>query len=57
MMQWTSMEFSRERRSSFSPEIRTIGPLDFDGARRENVLRGAGYAWTPDLRVLTNSKR
>ena len=56
-MQWASMEFSRERRSSFSLEIRAIGPLDFDGARRENVLRGAGYAWTPDLRVLTNSKR
>ena len=57
MMQWSSMKFSRERRSSFSLEIRAIGPLDFDGARRENVLRGAGYAWTPDLRVLTNSKR
>ena len=57
MMQWASMEFSRERRSSFSLEIRAIGPLDFDGARRENVLRRAGYAWTPDLRVLTNSKR
>ena len=38
-----------ERRSSFSLKIRAIGPLDFDGARRENVLRGAGYAWTPDL--------
>ena len=33
-----------ERRSSFFPKIRAIGPLDFDGARRENVLRGAGYA-------------
>ena len=42
LMQWASMEFSRERRSSFSLEIREIGPLDFDGARRENVLRGAG---------------
>ena len=49
--------FSRERRSSFSLEIEEIGPLDFDGAGRENVLREAGYAWTPDLRVLTNSKR
>ena len=48
---------SRERVSDFSLEIHAIGPLDFDGARRENVLRGAGYAWTPDLRVLTNSKR
>ena len=51
LMQWASMEFSRERRSSFSLEIHAIGPLDFDGARRENVLRRAGYAWTPGLRV------
>ena len=48
---------SRERVSDFSLEIHAIGPLDFYGARRENVLCGAGYAWTPDLRVLTNSKR
>ena len=48
---------SRERVSDFSLEIHAIGPLDFGGARRENVLRGAGYAWTLDLRVLTNSKR
>ena len=33
----------------FSLRSRAIGPLDFDGARRENVLRGAGYAWTSDL--------
>ena len=51
------MEFSRERRSSFSLEIREIGPWDFDGAGRENVLRGAGYAWNPSLRVFDNSKR
>ena len=57
LMQWASLEFSRERRSSFSLEIREIGLLDFDGARRENVLRGAGYAWTPGLRVFDNSKR
>ena len=37
-----SMEFSRERRSSFSLQIHAIGPLDFDGARKESVLRGAG---------------
>ena len=49
--------FSSVRRSSFSLRSRAIGRLDFDGARRENVLRGAGYAWTLDLRVLTNSKR
>ena len=47
----------RERRYSFSLRSRTIGPLDFDGARRENVLRGASYAWTPGLRVFDNSKR
>ena len=47
----------RERRSSFSLRSRAIGPLDFDGAGRENVLRGAGYAWTPGLRVFDNSKR
>ena len=23
--------------------------MDFDGARRRNVLCGAGYEWTPDL--------
>ena len=56
LMQWASMEFSRERRSSFSLEIREIGRLDFDGARRENILRGAGYAWTPGLRVLTTPR-
>ena len=48
---------SRERVCDFSLEIHAIGPLDFDGARRENVLRGAGYAWTPGLRVFDNSKR
>ena len=35
------------RRSSFSLRSRAIGPLDFDGTRRRNVLRRAGYAWTP----------
>ena len=48
---------SRDRVSDFSLEIHAIGPLDFDGARRENVLRGTGYAWTPGLRVFDNSKR
>ena len=43
-MQWLPWSFFRERRSSFSLEIEAIGPLDFDGARREVVLRGAGYA-------------
>ena len=36
-------------RGSFSLRSQAIGPLDFDGARRENVLREAGYAWIPDL--------
>ena len=48
---------SRERVSDFSLEIHAIGPMDFDGARRESVLRRAGYAWTPGLRVFDNSKR
>ena len=43
------MWFSSVRRSSFSLRSRANGPLDFDGARRENILRGAGYAWTPVL--------
>ena len=51
------MVVPRVRRSSFSLRSRAIGPLDFDGARRENVLRGAGYAWTPDLGVSSNSLR
>ena len=48
-MQWASMAFFRVRRSSFSLGYLAIGSLDFDGARRENVLREAGYAWTPGL--------
>ena len=39
------------RRSSFSLRSRVIGPLDFDGARREVVLRGEGNVWTPILGV------
>ena len=45
------------KREDFSLGIQAIQPLAVFGARRKNVLRGAGYAWTPDLRVLTNSKR
>ena len=48
---------SRERVSDFSLEIHAIGPLDFDGARREAVLRGEDNAWTPDFGVFDNSKR
>ena len=39
------------RRSSFSLRSRVIGPSDFDGARREVVLRGEGNAWTLVLGV------
>ena len=49
LLQTENGVFSRERRSSFSLDIEAIGPLDFDGARGKNVLRGAGYAWTPGL--------
>ena len=47
----------RVRRCAFSLEYREIGPLAVDGARRGNVLRGVGYAWTLGLRVFDNSKR
>ena len=45
------------QRVCFSLRSRAIRPLADFGARRENVLRGAGYAWTPGLRVFDNSKR
>ena len=48
---------SRERVSDFFLEIHAIGSLDFDEARRETIQRGAGYAWTPGLRVFDNFKR
>ena len=38
---------SRER--NFSLEIHKIQPSAVFGVRRENDLRGAGYAWTPVL--------
>ena len=41
----------RERKSGFSLRSRAIGPSDFDGARREAVLRGEDNAWTPVLGV------
>ena len=44
------MEEFRERGTSFSLEIRAIGPSAVFGTRRKAALRGAGYAWTPDLR-------
>ena len=47
--QWPKMEEFRERRTSFSLEIRVIQPSADFGVRRENDLRGTGYAWTPVL--------
>ena len=44
-------------RSDFSLDFRQIRPSAVDGARREAVLRRAGYTWTPGLRVFDNSKR
>ena len=38
-----------ERRSSFSLKIRVIRPSAIFGLRRKDVLRGAGYMWTPVL--------
>ena len=44
------MEVFGERASDFSLEIWAIRPSAVFGTRREVVLRGEGYAWTPDLR-------
>ena len=48
---------SKERVSDFSLEMRTIRPSAVFGARRKNLLRGAGYAWTPGSGVSSNSSR
>ena len=37
------------RERNFSLEIHKIQPSAVFGVRRKHVLRGAGYAWTPDL--------
>ena len=39
----------RERMSNFSLESWAILPSVVFGTRRKNVLRRAGYVWTPDL--------
>ena len=44
-------------RGGFSLEIHKIRPSAGFGARRKNVLRGAGYAWTPGSGVSSNSLR
>ena len=43
------MEVLRERRTSFSLEIRAIRPSAVFGARRKAALRVEGFAWVPDL--------
>ena len=40
-----------ERVSDFSLEYRAIRLSEVFGSRRKDVLHGAGYAWTPVLRV------
>ena len=40
-----------ERVSDFSLEYRAIRLSEVFGSRRKDVLHGAGYTWTPVLRV------
>ena len=47
----------RERRSSFSLDLRQFGPSVLDGTRSKVDLRGKGYAWTPIWCSFDNSKR
>ena len=44
------MEEFRERRTSFSLEIRAIRPSAVFGTRRKAALCRTGYVWTQDLR-------
>ena len=44
------MEILRERLPDFSLKYHAIRPSAVFGTRRKAILRGAGYAWTPDLR-------
>ena len=41
---------SRERNCTFSLDFRSIGPLDFFGARKKVVLCDEGNAWALVLR-------
>ena len=43
-------EFFLERERDFSLVFRQIRPSVVFGTRRKAALRGAGYAWKPDLR-------
>ena len=47
----------RERRSSFSLDLRPFGPSVLDGARSKVDLCGEGYALTPIWWSSNNSKR
>ena len=47
----------RERESTFSLELRSIGSSVFDEARRKAVLHGEDYAWAPIWCISDNSKR
>ena len=56
--QWAEICDSRERKSVFSLDFPSFGPLVLDGARSKAVLRGEGYAWTLIWwRSSDNSKR
>ena len=48
-LQNTKMVVFREKFSDFSLDLRHIRPSAVFGTRRKNVLRGAGYTWTPVL--------
>ena len=45
------MEVFGERASDFSLKYRSIRWSAVFGTRWKAALRGAGYAWTPDLRI------
>ena len=47
----------KERRSSFSLDLRSFKPLVLDGARSKVDLCGEGYTWKPIWWSSDNSKR
>ena len=42
----------REKVSNFSLDLRQIRSSIVFGTRRKTALRGEGFAWLPDLRIL-----
>ena len=56
-MQWRHFGEDFRERENFSLEYREIRPLAGFGTKRRNVLREAGYAWTPGSGVSSNSLR